>query len=351
LGYRPVTGVYPSSEANRIGLDYRHEASRLPWPEPIIDGHIHISGLRATRTLMEVAKAYNIARFWSQTPLEEVDTLRAEFGDRFEFIAIPNYAARDRGEAFMTDWLDRLDRFRERGVRIAKFWAAPRGRDFHESIRLDHPTRRRAIRHAVGLGMMLMVHVADPDTWFATHYKDHRRYGTKASHYEPLRQLLLEYPHVPCLAAHLAGNPENIDHLQELLDRHPNLYMDISATKWMVRELSPRAARFAAFCRHNPGRVLWGTDNVVADANDDFDLYASRYWAMRTLMESDYKGPSPIVDPDLSLVDPKLPSTSTASMNGIGLDPATLYWLYHGAAGRLAQKARAVEGATFGQST
>jgi len=342
LAYRPISGVYPRSEPNQLGLDFRFEAARLPWPGPIIDGHIHISGTSATRTLMDVARVYNIERFWSQTPLEEVDTLRAEFGDRFEFIAIPNYAFRDRGEAFMTDWFTRLDGFRERGVRIAKFWAAPRGRDFHESIRLDHPTRKAAIKHAVSLGMMIMVHVADPDTWFSTHYKDHRRYGTKASHYEPLRQLLSDYPHVPCLAAHLAGDPENIDHLQELLDLHPNLYMDISATKWMVRELSLRASRFAAFCRQNPGRVLWGTDNVVAEANNNFELYASRYWAMRALMESNYQGASPIVDPDLSLVDPRLPVNSTARMNGIFLDPTTLYWLYQGAARGLAKKAHEV---------
>ena len=35
-----------------------------------------------------------------------------------------------------------------------------------------------------------------------------------------------------------------------------------------------------------------------------FDLYASRYWALRRLWETDHDGESPIADPDLAMVDP-----------------------------------------------
>ncbi len=334
--------IAPLSDANRLGLDYRLEALKLPWPGRVIDGHIHINSVKAGRTLMEVARVFGIERFWSQSQLEDVDALRGEFGDKFEFIAVPNYAAKARDETFTTDWFKRLDAFREKGVKIAKFWGAPRGRDFHPSILLDHPTRLAAMKHAKSLGMALMFHVADPDTWFLTHYKDAQRYGTKASHYEVLERILDEYADTPCLAAHLAGDPEHLDHLQGLLDRHANLYMDISATKWMVRELSHQPERFAQFCRDNPGRLMWGTDNVVADAGDSFELYASRYWSMRALMETDYQGMCPIVDPDLSLVDPTLPSDSTAAMHGARLDPATLEMLYHRAAEGFARRIHAI---------
>jgi hypothetical protein len=335
---RVTPHIAPVSDANRLGLDYRLEAQKLPWPGPIIDGHIHISGVKATRTLMEVAQVFGITRFWSQTQLEEIDVLRGEFGDKFEFIAVPNYAAKNRDETFTTDWFKRLDAFAEKGVRLAKFWGAPRGRDFHPSIRLEHPSRAAAMKHAKSLGMSLMFHVADPDTWFQTHYKDSRTYGTKAYHYEVFEQILCEYGDTACLAAHLAGDPEHLDHLQALLDLHPNLMMDISATKWMVRELSHQPARFARFCRDNPGRLMWGTDNVVADADNRFDLYASRYWAMRAMMESDYCGKSPIVDPDLSLIDPSLPQTVTADMQGAALDATTLGMLYYGAAQKFADR-------------
>lgn len=337
----PSTHVMPLNDANRLGLNYRHEAHRLPWHGWIDDAHIHISGLESAKRFFEVADLFGVRRVWSQTQLEEIDALRDEFGDRIEFVAVPNYPARHKPETFGKDWLRRIEAFREKGSRIVKFWAAPRGRDFHDSFHLEHPSRREAMKLAKSMGMIFMTHVGDPDTWFATHYRDHRRYGSKASHYEPLRRLLDEYGDVPWLAAHMAGDPEHLDHLQDLLDRHPNLYIDTSATKWMVRELSKHPNAFRHFCQHNTGRVLFGTDIVVAPGDTSlghqaqFDLYASRYWALRTLMETAYDGPSPIVDPDLSLVDPSLPATSTARLRGAAIDPSTLASLYQSAAHRL----------------
>lgn len=346
----PTPDTMPINAANRLGFNYRHEATRLPWTGWLDDAHIHISGIESARRYFEVADLFGVRRVWSQTQLEEVDSLRENFGDRFEFVTIPNYMARTKTDTFTTDWLRRIEAFYAKGSRIIKFWAAPRGRDFHPSFNLEHPTRHEAMRLAYSLGMIFMVHVADPDTWFATQYRDHHRYGTKPSHYEPLRRLLDEYGDVPWLAAHMGGDPEHLDHLQGLLDRHPNLHLDTSATKWMVRELSKHADEFRDFCRRNPGRILFGTDIVVTGTDaalgvqEQFDLYASRIWALRTLMETQYDGPSPIVDPDLSQVDPSLPAISTAHLRGAHIDPVTLTSLYrNAAAGLLAKVPRGVK--------
>ena len=45
-------------------------------------------------------------------------------------------------------------------------------------------------------------------------------------------------------------------------------------------------------------------DAKASSPEDAYDLYASRYWALRTLLETDHVGASPIADPDLHLVDP-----------------------------------------------
>src|SRR5690606_32158222 len=95
-----------------------------------------------------------------------------------------------------------------------------------------------------------------------------------------------------------------------------------------------------AFCQRNPGRVLFGTD-IVADHNlNNFTLYASRYWALRTLMETDHQGWSPIVDPDLHAVDPALALDATPELHGAHLDPTTLRALYQNASRELLEKAR-----------
>ncbi len=57
----------------------------------------------------------------------------------------------------------------------------------------------------------------------------------------------------PFIAAHLGGWPENLNFLDGLLSRHDNLYLDTSATKWMVRTLSQQEPKdvLAFFDRGN----------------------------------------------------------------------------------------------------
>lgn len=324
-----------TNAANLLGLHYRQEASALPWRGPIWDVHVHINDVESARLFFQAAEAFGVERVWSQQPFEQMEPLRAEFGERIQFIAVPDYFRRNEPDTFTTAWLKRIEQFAAKGAKVCKFWAAPRGRDLTPHLRLDAPIRLEGMRLARSLGMMFMTHVGDPDTWFATLYKDARKYGTKAEQYEPLERLLDEFGDVPWIAAHMGGDPEHLDHLQSMLDRHANLYLDCSATKWMVRELSKHPGEFRSFMQRNPGRILFGSDIVASKSDMSFDLFASRYWALRTLLETDYDGPSPIVDPDLKMVDPSLPADSAPPLRGAKLDPATLGILYLDAARRL----------------
>ncbi len=327
----------PVNDANRLGLDYRAEAKRFDYTDPIIDIHTHIGTPKAAGLYVQVAELFGVTKTVSMTKLENIDAVSDEFGsssDRIEFIAVPNYEARDQSDTFTTDWLHRIEKFREKGCRIVKFWAAPRGRDLHsDALHLDSPSRLEGIKLAYDLGYRIfMTHVGDPDTWFATKYTDTRKYGTKANQFEPLERLLDEYHDVTWIGAHIGGSPEDLDFVQGMLDRHPNYVLDTSAAKWQVRELGKQPDRFRAFCEQNSGRVLFGTDIVANDGNLDFDLYASRYWALRTLIETSYDGQSPIVDPDLSMVDPALDEKSTAHLRGARIEGQTLASVYHDAA-------------------
>ncbi|MFP4144250.1 MAG: amidohydrolase family protein [Phycisphaeraceae bacterium] len=327
-----TAGTRPLNPANRLGLDYAVEAKTLPYTGPIYDVHTHLNTIEAARTFFEVADHFGVEKVWSMTQPDQMDAIADEFPGRIRFIAVPNYAAREKETTFTSDWIDAIETFAEKGAKICKLWAAPRGRDLSDALRLDSPWRQKAMKLARDAGMMFMVHIADPDTWFATHYADAAHYGTKLDQYGPLRDLLEQFDDCPWLAAHMGGYPEDLDFLQEMLDRYPHLHLDTSATKWMVRELSQQGSAFADFATHNAGRLLFGTDIVATTENRDFDLYASRYWALRTLMETDYDGPSPIVDPDLPLLDPTLPEHATAHLRGVHLHRPTLDTLYRGAA-------------------
>ena len=166
---------------------------------------------------------------------------------------------------------------------------------------------------------------------------------------------MLERFQVPWIAAHMGGWPEDLEFLTGLLERHDNLHLDTSAAKWMIRELSPHSrADLVTFLKRFDRRILFGSDIVADDehltgvkkewevqaqasnALEAFDLYASRYWALRTLWETAYLGPSPIADPDLAMVDPDRHDPLDApELAGKSIPRPLLTNLYRGAAEKL----------------
>ncbi|MEM9882851.1 MAG: amidohydrolase family protein [Planctomycetota bacterium] len=343
LGLTHATPEPPEDPANTLGLDYRALAEQLPYRGPVLDVHTHVGTPRAAKLFLEVADLFHVKKTWTMTGLDNARRLHPEFGDRIKFICVPDYLKRETPGTFTTQWLRDIESFRrEFGSTVIKFWCAPRGRDLAEmtddplakdAMLLDSPIRQQGMKLAYDLGYrVFMTHVGDPDTWFATAYTDTARYGTKLDQFKPLEDALERYRDVTWIGAHIGGYPEDLDWLQAFLDRHPNYVVDTSACKWQVRELSRHPQRFKQFCEDNPGRVLFGTDIVANEHMGGaigFDLYASRFWALRTMLETAYDGPSPIVDPDLHKVDPTLPEHSTAHLAGAELGEATLrdiYW-------------------------
>lgn len=347
--------------ANRFGLDYVAQADEFGAPVcPIVDAHAHINGRRAAQVYRRVCDLYGIERVYSQTQLAQAEAVKSVMGDRISFVAIPEYMHPDRQWAHTQGYLDNLDQWHGLGARMFKFWGAPRLRDYvstmglspEEIVPFDSEWKLRIAEKGKSLGMMLMVHCADPDTWFQTMYKDSSKYGTKESQYESLERLI-ETTGMPCLAAHMGGWPEDLAFLSGLLDRHPKLILDTSATKWMIRELSKHdSGELIAFLDRYSGRILFGSDIVTSDdhlaatdsenpgfgdqlastEHEAFELYASRYWALRTMFETGYRGESNIADPDLMMVDPAgFDAMSGPMLRGHQLDRERLCMLYQGA--------------------
>jgi len=351
-------------DANRLGLDYRAEAARLgPPPAPIIDAHTHIHGAHAARVYEEARRLYGVERTYSMSMLHEVEPLKAIFGDTIRFIAVPNYLAEDRTRAMRKGFLEDIQAFADKGARIVKFFAAPRVRDMGRELGddrlldLDGEWRTRAMSLGESLGMMFMTHVGDPDTWFKAKYTDRALYGEKRDYYIAFERQLDRFT-VPWIAAHMGGWPEDLDFLDGLLSRHDNLHLDSSATKWMIRELGvhPRE-RLVEFLEKWRGRVLFGSDIVTMDAhltNDEgprgmgkkassrqqaFELYASRYWAYRVMLETDHDGESPIADPDLAMVEPdRYDELAAPPLRGKSLPADLLRALYRDASADLVER-------------
>jgi hypothetical protein len=331
-------------EYNVLGFDYV-QRSHLRYRGPLIDVHTHIIRTRPgdprdgapgsdaepsmaqAETMLAVAAEFGVTRCYSMCPPDDIPPLRERFGDRLAFNGPIAKGKRDEPDDAV---FRRLDRFLELGVEIIKFWAAPRGRE--RGLLVDAPWRIEAARRAQAAGVRaVMVHVADPDVWFRRDYVDVAKFGAKLDQYTGLERLLGLFPGLTFIAAHMGGDPEHADHLESLLEKHPNLYLDTSATKWQVREVSAHhEAIRALICRH-PRRFLFGSDLVTRHALVR-EHYISRYWCQRTLWESNWQGRSPIADADYTS-EPGGPPTP--QLVGLELPKDLLDLVYHANVERL----------------
>lgn len=311
--------------ANRLGLDYRAAPPRRV-PSRIVDVHSHVQDGPTTAAFFEAADCYHIDRIVTMTPIDQVAPLRARYGDRLAFIAVPRWRELGDSDAFRTGWLNDLDAFAGHGARRMKFWMAPPMRGRH-GLKMQDAFFRPVLEKGLELGFDFMIHVGDPAEWFApgAKYGNAATYGTRAEQYEQLEYLLEKVAPRNVIAAHMGGSIDDPDRLQALLDRYPHLYLDSSATKWIVRGVAQQPERLRAFFSQNADRILFGSDLVVGDSYD-FEHYASRYWVHQTMYETAYRGESPIADPDAS---------GPPRLAGLNLPDEVLVKLYDANAGRL----------------
>jgi hypothetical protein len=306
-------------EYNRIGLDYRQPMPRPKVRGLVIDAHTHLFALRHARGWFECADHFGIDACITMAPLEEAVGLQRDWGHRLQFIAIPTWG--DTSPQWVDNWLVRLEAFYNMGSRIIKFHCAP-GSMAARGVPMDHPKMLRIMDEAASRGMVLMSHLGDPDTWYNGKYaQDVAKYGKREDHYTMWEHCLTRYKDHPWLGAHFGGNPEDFARLQYLLNKYPNLVLDMSATRWIVREISARRDAAREFVIRYQDRLIWGSDQV--SGNDrGFDFLASRWWAHRKLWETAYNGPSPIFDPDL-------PMDRQVTIHGLALPDVVLQKIYH----------------------
>ncbi len=262
-----------------------------------IDVHTHAAVMPETAHLLHAARLYGIDTLVVITR-EWIEPTRLAEGWDGRVLTAPqlDYSQLDDPEAFVRTNVARVEQAWRLGARLIKFWFTPR---FYATarLRLDDARLEPVFARMEELGLGALVHVSDPDIWFERVYTDRSLYGTKEEQYPQLEAVLARHRGVRIIAAHMGGDPEHLDHLQALLDRHPNLYLDTSATKWMVRELGRQREAARDFIVRNADRILFGTDQVVT-AGSALVRYTSRYWTHRVFWETDLVCPSPIEDPD-----------------------------------------------------
>jgi len=273
---------------------------------PKWDAHTHLYKLDDTAEFLNYAAEYNIEKL-TAIIRDDWQQFEENFPDKFvfaRFIISQNFFQGDI-KSVIAD----IQTMYDSGYPIAKFWYAPRWRKYIEDqykvnvegFRLDNPELDPVFSKIEDLGLILLIHISDPDILYKTNYQPASYYGTKKQHMEEFENIISRHPNLKIQGAHLCGQPEHLDQLGKWFDNYPNLTADISSAKWMAREFSYKTEEVREFFEQYQDRILFGTDIVTgrSDREPIPGYYYLRYLSMQALLETDVQNlPLPVADPD-----------------------------------------------------
>lgn len=291
---------------------------------PIFDAHTHIWQPEDVQKLVEIEEEFGIA---AQVGIVH-DPGFKEVGEKYpgRFVFAKYLSMQDIAASNTRAVLDDISKIRDEGYSLAKMWFGPRWIDYVKDVppdfRIDDARLGPIFSALEDSRLPLLLHVADPDTYFMNQYKDSEKYGTKEEHLEQLQNLLSQHPRLKFQLAHMASQPEpnRLSRLAEWLDRFRNVVLDTASSRWMARELSKDPDASRAFVLKYSTRILFGTD--ISTNGGSHEYYSGRYEAQRILWESSERHtPLPIPDPDTK-------DSGGTFINGLDLPESALKKLY-----------------------
>lgn len=263
---------------------------------PVIDYHNHLDAQSPLELLQimdacGVEKIVNITMLTGHAAIESFGRFHRAAPDRFASIGWMDWESIERSD-FIQLSLDRLERLVEHGACGIKFWK-DLGLTVRDGtgtlLRIDDERLAPLFDKAAELKIPVMFHTADPDAFFTPIDRFNERYEELAAHpdwsfcgspvpkaslLEQRNRVFARHPKTTFVAAHLAESGENLDCVAQLLDRHPNLSVDMSARTAELGRQPYTARRF--FLKY-ADRILFGTDLLP-----DIDMYRLYYRFLET---------------------------------------------------------------------
>jgi predicted TIM-barrel fold metal-dependent hydrolase len=263
---------------------------------PVIDYHNHLDAQSPMELLKimdacGVERIVNITMRTGEAAIESLERFQRCAPDRFAFIGWMDWDGIERSD-FVQLSLDRIERLVEHGACGIKFWKdlGLTVRDGSGALlRIDDERFAPIFEKAAELGIPVMFHTADPDAFFDPIDRYNERYEELAAHpdwgfsgspvpkselLEQRNRVFARHPKTTFVGAHLAESSEDLRSVAGLLDRHPNLYVDISAR---VAELGRQPYTARKFFLKYADRILFGTDLLP-----DVEMYRLYYRFLET---------------------------------------------------------------------
>ncbi len=310
--------------------------NKWKYSGPIFDAHTHIESINEISRMIAFEDEFGVSRQIGIVHSEEgFQAAKEMYPHRFIFAKY--LSLKDIANYNVEPVLDEISKIWDQGYSLAKSWFGPRWRDWYEvpkDFRINHRKLEPIFRALEDNEIPLIIHMGDPDTYYASQYKDSEKYGTKDEHLKQLEDVLSRHPKLKFQIPHFGSQPEihRLPNLTRWMEKFPNIVVDTASSRWMARELSKDLEKAREFMLKYSDRVLFGTD--LFSSNDDRDYFSGRYIAQRILWETNERStPLPFPDADTE-------ATGGTFINGLDLPLSVLEKLYWGNADRLYVRSR-----------
>ncbi|MFW9787714.1 MAG: amidohydrolase family protein [Candidatus Thorarchaeota archaeon] len=297
----------------------------LTFDEPVFDAHMHVVDTDSLHMLVEIGESFGVKKsLLICHSLGAKKYAEESFPGRFVFAKYFSGAMRFGGG--LETILKEISTLREEGYHLAKMQSAPvmRGRASAnpDDLRMDDDDMARMFDAMRDEGIPFLLHLSDPDTYYATRYTDRTIYASKERDLDELEGVLRRHSDMKLQLAHFAAQSEihRLGNLARWFDTYPNFIIDTSSARWVSRELSKNPKKAREFMIKYQDRIVFGTDCVTW--GPDREYYVGRYLALRLLLETD------IEHRQLPFTDSDTVNSGGTFINGLNLPKDVLQKIY-----------------------
>lgn len=348
IGYKPA----PDADSKKTILlkDFhpetalhtaKHEINRAKFP--VFDVHNHTDDARGIgdrvdpKEMVERMDRLNVKTVviltggWGNDLQKIVDTMVKPYPGRFIVMTQIDWSKIDdpNFSQLMVQQLDDSVRRGARGLKILKELGLGVRDKSGKLIPVDDVRLDPVWEECGRLGIPVFIHVADPEAFFHPIDASNERYEELIEHpdwsfYGPqfptLPELMAQrdrmfakHPHTTFAALHFGSWPENIDFVEQTLEKFPNVMIETGAREG---ELGRQPRRVRALFLKYPNRIMFGTDEGASE-----EMYRNYFRWLET--EDEY------------FPYAQYPGQGRWMIYGLGLPDEVLEKVYHGNAERL----------------
>ena len=348
IGYKPAADA--DSKKTILLKDFHpqtalHAAARqVPRAKfPVIDVHTHTNDARGIGDRVDpkemvvrmdrlnVKTVVVLTGGWGDDLQKIVDTMVKPYPGRFIVMTQIDWSKIDdpNFSQVMVKQVDDSVRRGARGLKILKELGLGVRDKTGKLIPVDDPRLDPVWEECGRLGIPVFIHVADPEAFFHPIDASNERYEELIEHpdwsfYGPqfptLPELMAQrdrmfakHPHTTFAALHFGSWPENVDFVEQTLEKFPNVMIETGAREG---ELGRQPRRVRRLFLKYPDRIMFGTDEGASE-----EMYRNYFrW-----LETD----------DEYFPYAQYPAQGRWMIYGLGLPDDVLEKVYHGNAERL----------------